>query len=209
MLAQIEAETQDALDDLRDLARGIYPPLLADKGLAAALEAQARKSPIPVTVDADGVERLPQEIEAAVYFSVLEALQNIAKYAQATSASVSFERSNGRAAVQVHDDGRGFDPSETGYGTGLQGIADRLGALDGTARGRERSGDGATLSGSVPVGGVDDRARRSPRDVALVRSRGVHRDRGRRYRARRANDEPWGRRCRTSSRSRCSGRSAR
>ena len=141
MVAALQVDTGAALDDLRDLARGIYPPLLADKGLVAALEAQARKSPIPVTVDADGVDRLPQDIEAAVYFSVLEGLQNVAKYAQATSASVSFERSNGELRFRVHDDGRGFDPSETGYGTGLQGIADRLGALDGTARGRERSGE--------------------------------------------------------------------
>ncbi len=151
MLAQIEGETQDALDDLRDLARGIYPPLLADKGLVAALEAQARKSPIPVTVDADGVDRLPQDIEAAVYFSVLEGLQNVAKYAQATSASVSFERSNGELRFSVHDDGRGFDPSETGYGTGLQGIADRLGALDGRLEVESAPGNGATLSGSLPV----------------------------------------------------------
>ena len=151
MLAQIESETQGALEDLRDLARGIYPPLLADKGLAAALEAQARKSPIPVTVEADGVDRLPQDVEAAVYFSVLEGLQNVAKYAEATSASVSFERSDGQLRFRVHDDGRGFDPSETGYGTGLQGIADRLGALDGRVEITSEPGAGATLSGSVPV----------------------------------------------------------
>jgi signal transduction histidine kinase len=151
MLAQIETETQAALDDLRDLARGIYPPLLADKGLTAALEAQARKSPIPVRVEADGVDRLPQDIEAAVYFSVLEGLQNVAKYAEATSATVSFERSNGELRFRVHDDGRGFDPSETGYGTGLQGIADRIGALDGRVEITSEPGAGATLSGSVPV----------------------------------------------------------
>ena len=87
MVVALQVDTGAALDDLRDLARGIYPPLLADKGLVAALEAQARKSPIPVRVDADGVDRLPQDIEAAVYFSVLEGLQNVAKYAQATSAT--------------------------------------------------------------------------------------------------------------------------
>ena len=74
---------QDALENLRDLARGIYPPLLADKGLAAALEAQARKAPIPIEVDAEGVGRYPQEVEAAVYFCALEALNNVAKYAEA------------------------------------------------------------------------------------------------------------------------------
>jgi len=151
MVSALQIDTGAALDDLRDLARGIYPPLLADKGLVAALEAQARKSPIPVRVEADGVDRLPQDIEAAVYFSVLEGLQNVAKYAQATSASVSFERSNGELRFRVHDDGRGFDPSETGYGTGLQGIADRLGALDGRVEITSTPGAGATLSGSVPV----------------------------------------------------------
>ena len=87
MLGQIEAETQTALDDLRDLARGIYPPLLADKGLGSALDAQARKAPLPVRVDAEGVGRLPQDVEAAVYFSCLEALQNVAKYAAASEAT--------------------------------------------------------------------------------------------------------------------------
>jgi signal transduction histidine kinase len=151
MVAALQIDTGAALDDLRDLARGIYPPLLADKGLAAALEAQARKSPIPVRVEADGVDRLPQDIEAAVYFSVLEGLQNVAKYAEATSATVSFERSNGELRFSVHDDGLGFDPSQTGYGTGLQGIADRLGALDGHVEITSERGAGATLSGSVPV----------------------------------------------------------
>ena len=81
MLADLQVETSQALEDLRDLARGIYPPLLADKGLAAALESQARKSSVPVSVEPDGIGRYPQEAEAAVYFSCLEALQNVAKYA--------------------------------------------------------------------------------------------------------------------------------
>ncbi len=83
LLAQTEQEAQDALEELRDLARGIYPPLLADLGLPAALEAQARKAPLPVTVEAEGIGRYPQDVEAAVYFCVLEALQNVTKYAQA------------------------------------------------------------------------------------------------------------------------------
>ena len=82
------ADADDAVETLRDLARGIYPPLLADKGLAAALEAQARKATLPVEVDPDGVGRYPQEIEAAVYFCALEALQNVQKYAEASHASV-------------------------------------------------------------------------------------------------------------------------
>jgi len=152
MLEQIEAETQSALEDLRDLARGIYPPLLADKGLQAALTAQARKSPIPVTVTADAVGRYPQEIEAAVYFSVLEALQNIAKYAEAQRAEVRLGRDADALTFEIRDDGRGFDTEATGYGTGLQGMVDRLAALDGSVSVSSRPGEGTTVDGRVPVG---------------------------------------------------------
>ncbi len=81
-----------ALDDLRDLARGIYPPLLADQGLVPALQAQARKVALPVEIDADGIGRYPQDAEAAVYFCTLEALQNIAKYASASRARICLVR---------------------------------------------------------------------------------------------------------------------
>ena len=131
LLAQLQDETHAALEDLRDLARGIYPPLLADKGLAAALDAQARKSGLPVTVRAGGMGRYPEAVEAAVYFSCLEALQNVAKYARASSVVVTLTERDGTIRFAVQDDGVGFDPSANGYGTGLQGIADRLGALDG------------------------------------------------------------------------------
>ncbi len=154
MLSQIEAETHDALEDLRDLARGIYPPLLADKGLEAALIAQARKSTVPVEVDARGIDRLPQEIEAAVYFSTLEALQNTSKYAGASRASVTLSRANGSLSFTVTDDGTGFDTSATGYGTGLQGIADRLGALDGDLEVTSSVGSGTIVTGRVPVNAV-------------------------------------------------------
>jgi signal transduction histidine kinase len=151
MLEQIEAETQSALEDLRDLARGIYPPLLADKGLGVALTAQARKSPVPVTVKAEGVGRFPQEVEAAVYFSVLEALQNIAKYAGAEHAEVRLGHDDDVLRFQVRDDGRGFDPDATGYGTGLQGMVDRLAALDGVVTITSRPGGGTTVDGRVPL----------------------------------------------------------
>jgi signal transduction histidine kinase len=152
MLTQVESETQEALEDLRDLARGIYPPLLADKGLEAALIAQARKCPVPVEVAAHGVDRFPQEVEAAVYFSALEALQNTAKYADASRATVTLSRANGSLEFAVADDGRGFDPGVTGYGTGLQGIADRLGALDGELEITSRPGSGTTVRGRLPIG---------------------------------------------------------
>src|SRR5207253_7595642 len=151
MLEQMESETHTALEDLRDLARGIYPPLLADQGLPAALEAQARKSALPVTVSADGVGRYPQEVEAAVYFSALEGLQNVAKYANATSVEVRLAATGSGLRFEVRDDGTGFDPSNTGYGTGLQGISDRLSALGGSMRVVSAPGAGTTVSGEIPT----------------------------------------------------------
>jgi signal transduction histidine kinase len=157
VLGQMEAETQEALEDLRDLARGIYPPLLADEGLAVALEAQARKSqPLPVSVDAGSIGRFPQDVEAAVYFSALEVLQNTAKHANASRATLTLRRSNGALSFTLADDGVGFDMSATGYGTGLQGIADRLGALDGRLEVTSAPGSGTTVVGRVPVGGPPD-----------------------------------------------------
>jgi signal transduction histidine kinase len=151
MLAELQADAGAALDDLRDLARGIYPPLLADQGLGAALEAQARKSPVPVRVEANGVGRWPQDIEAAVYFSCLEALQNIGKYANAHVASIHLGNGAGALTFEVGDDGAGFDPSSTGYGTGLQGIADRLDALGGSLEVRSAPGRGTTIVGRIPL----------------------------------------------------------
>jgi signal transduction histidine kinase len=152
MLTQIDAEIQTALGDLRDLARGIYPPLLIDEGLGAALDAQARRSLVPTTIRADGLGRYAPEVEAAVYFSCLEALQNVAKYAEANSASVILAQSNGHLTFEVVDDGRGFDPAAERTGTGLQGIADRLGALHGEVTIRSQPGAGTRVRGRIEVG---------------------------------------------------------
>ena len=137
--ASLQASTIDALEDLRDLARGIYPPLLADKGLAAALEAQARKAAVPTTVGSDRIGRYQQDVEATVYFCALEALQNIDKYANATGATIRLARSNGVLTFEVSDDGVGFDTTSTTYGTGLQGMADRLDAVGGSLSVRSAS----------------------------------------------------------------------
>jgi signal transduction histidine kinase len=152
MLEQMQDETQAALEDLRDLARGIYPPLLADKGLPAALNAQARKSPLPVDVAPDGVERYEPDVEAAVYFSILEALQNAVKYAEASRVAVRLGDEGGWLTFEVEDDGRGFEPERASNGTGLQGIADRLNALDGRLEIRSRPGQGTVVCGRIPVG---------------------------------------------------------
>jgi signal transduction histidine kinase len=151
MLEELQADTGAALEDLRDLARGIYPPLLADQGLVRALEAQARKSPLPVTVEGDPVARFGQDIEAAVYFACLEALQNIGKYAEASRATITLANGAGELRFQVSDDGRGFDPAATRYGTGLTGIADRLEALGGTVRVSSTPGSGTEVAGRVPL----------------------------------------------------------
>jgi signal transduction histidine kinase len=154
MLEQLKADSQDALENLRDLARGIYPPLLADQGLAAALAAQARKSSLPVRVVANGLGRFRPDAEAAVYFCALEALQNVAKYAHASDVFVRVRAEDGRLTFEVTDDGDGFDPASTGYGTGLQGMADRLAALGGGLRVRAAPGAGTTVEGWVPLDGA-------------------------------------------------------
>ena len=151
LLYRLQGAATDALDDLRDLARGIYPPLLADKGLTTALEAQARKAIVPVTVEADGLGRFPADVESAVYFSCLEALQNIGKYADANTATIRLSNGSGELRFEVRDDGRGFDPSTTTYGTGLQGIADRLAALGGELVVTSAPGDGTAVAGRLPL----------------------------------------------------------
>jgi signal transduction histidine kinase len=150
-LAQLQADTTRTLEDLRDLARGIYPPLLADEGLGAALRAQARRAAVPVDVDVVLDRRYLPEVEAAVYFSCLEALQNVAKYAGASRATVRVRDDAGELVFEVSDDGRGFDPSVNGRGTGLQGIADRLGALDGALEVRSAPGEGTSVTGRISV----------------------------------------------------------
>jgi signal transduction histidine kinase len=150
VLDQLTVDADEAIETLRDLARGIYPPLLADKGLPAALESQARKATLPVEVDADGVGRYPQEVEAAVYFCTLEALQNVQKYAGATHATVRLRQEDGQLRFGVEDDGKGFDPAEVQRGSGTTNMADRLDALGGRLEVRSRPGSGTTVLGEVP-----------------------------------------------------------
>ena len=154
MLEQIQSDTSDALENLRDLARGIYPPLLQDQGLVAALEAQARKAAVPTTVEGAWIGRFGQDVEAAVYFSCLEALQNVAKHAGASRATITLSNGGGSLTFTVTDDGAGFDAAQTSYGTGLQGIADRLAALDGTLDVRSEAGEGTTVTGRLPAEAV-------------------------------------------------------
>jgi signal transduction histidine kinase len=151
MLDTVQGAAAGALEDLRDLARGIYPPLLADKGLPEALGAQVRRSPIPIEVHADGVGRYPQDVEAAVYFCTLEALNNVAKYANASAATLRLARSDGHLTFEVRDDGMGFDLAERGHGTGLQGMTDRVEAVGGRLTIESAPGRGTAVTGRIPV----------------------------------------------------------
>jgi signal transduction histidine kinase len=151
MLADLQQETREALANLRELARGIYPPLLADLGLAAALGAQASKAPVPVTVEADGIGRFPQDTEAAVYFCCLEALQNTAKYARATQARICLQAQDETLRFTVSDDGTGYDTGHTPMGSGLRNMADRLAALGGRLEVWSAPGQGTTITGHLPA----------------------------------------------------------
>jgi signal transduction histidine kinase len=151
VLGELQAEAAGALANLRDLARGIYPPLLADLGLAAALNAQASKATLPVTVEAGGIGRFPQDTEAAVYFCCLEALQITIKYAHATQARICLQAQNMTLRFTVSDDGTGYDARRTPMGSGLRNMADRLAALGGQLEVRSAPGQGTTITGQLPV----------------------------------------------------------
>jgi signal transduction histidine kinase len=151
MLEQLQGDANDALETLRELARGIYPPLLADRGLAVALESQAGKATLPVEVEADGISRYAAEVEATVYFCVLEALQNVQKYAGATTAVVRLREAAGELHFEVEDDGRGFEVEAATQGTGLTNMADRLDAVGGRLHIDSAPGRGSRVVGTLPV----------------------------------------------------------
>ncbi|MGI8609433.1 MAG: histidine kinase [Candidatus Dormibacteria bacterium] len=150
LVTELKADADEALETLRALARGIYPPLLADQGLVVALRGQAAKATLPVTVHEKGIARYDQEVEAAVYFCCLEALQNVQKYAGAEQASIHLSHLlDGDLRFEVRDDGAGFDPATTARGSGLQNIEDRLNALGGSLLIERRPGGGTIVAGVV------------------------------------------------------------
>jgi signal transduction histidine kinase len=157
MLEEIGGEIDAALDTLRALSLGIYPPLLEEQGIAPALAAQYVRSGLPVRMDADATGRYPIEIEAAVYFAALEALQNAAKYAEAGEIAIAIQPADGELRFSVRDDGVGFDPARTGQGSGLAGIRDRLAVFGGDATVESSPGRGTVVRGRVPVSGVRTR----------------------------------------------------
>ena len=150
-IPDLKAQLSTALDDLRALARGIYPPLLAEQGLVMALRTQAARSPVPVVLEAGQVGRYPQDAESTVYFCTLEALQNVAKHARASAATVRLSGSAGTLEFSVSDDGAGFPAAATRHGSGLQGMSDRLAAHGGTLTVTSQPGHGTTITGRLPT----------------------------------------------------------
>jgi signal transduction histidine kinase len=151
LLGRAQDELQASLTELRELARGIHPAVLTDRGLAPALDALVTRAPVPVTVEAGDVEPLPPPVEIAAYFVVSEALANVAKYSRATHATVALERANGHLTVEVADDGVGG--ADAASGSGLRGLADRVAALEGTLSLDSPAGRGTRLRARIPVNG--------------------------------------------------------
>ncbi len=152
MLEALGADVKETIQELRDLAHGIYPPLLMDSGLPEALRAAAARSPLEVEADAS-VGRFPTETEAAIYFCCLEAMQNAAKHAPDSDLTVRVwvEDDDHRLRFEVHDDGPGFDPALASAGHGFINMSDRLGAIGGEVRWESAPGEGSTVAGSVPL----------------------------------------------------------
>jgi signal transduction histidine kinase len=142
-------ELVQALDELRELARGIHPTLLGDRGLRAALDALAARSPVPVHLTALPRTRLPEPLEVATYYVVAEALTNVAKHARAAEAEVGVTQSAERLVIEVRDDGIGG--AEVGAGFGLRGLTDRVEALGGTLRVESPAQGGTRLIGEIPL----------------------------------------------------------
>jgi signal transduction histidine kinase len=151
MLDELGVEVKRTIQELRELAHGIYPPLLADSGLGEALRAAASRSPLSVDVVSAGISRYTPEIEAAVYFCCLEALQNAAKHAPDSSVEVRIWEDSGGLLFSVSDDGPGFDAESARKGHGFVNMADRLGAISGTVRWQSEPGHGAQIHGSIPL----------------------------------------------------------
>jgi len=150
LLATAGTELDSALEELRELARGIHPAVLTDRGLATALATLANRAPVPVELGELPDERLPEAVELAAYFVVAEGLTNVAKYSEASHATVNVQRENGRVVVEVADDGvGGADP---GRGTGLRGLADRLAVLEGRLEVESERGHGTTITARIPCG---------------------------------------------------------
>jgi signal transduction histidine kinase len=151
MLDVLREELRIAHDEVRDLAQGVYPPVLTEHGLEAALQSAADRSPLPVTVDLGPLGRHPPAVEAALYFCTVEALQNAAKHSQASKVTLAAGRDDSTLWISVADDGVGFDGRAAAWGSGLLSLDDRLGAIGGRVDVAAARGRGTTVRASVPV----------------------------------------------------------
>ena len=152
MLKKIGGDVDAALEELRSLAAGVYPSLLSARGLSDAIRTAALQSPLPTSVEVDGANRYPDEIETAAYFCCVEALQNVAKHApESGSVAISLSR-NGDLRFEVRDDGRGFVPAEVVPGDGLMNMRDRMASVGGELEIQSAPGSGTTVIGTIPVG---------------------------------------------------------
>ena len=152
LVAQLGTEVDEALDDVRSIAAGVYPKILGDLGVGAALRSVSRTAAIPITVDDRWQRRHRDDIEHAVYFSCLEALQNAAKHAgPAATATVRLSEEDGRVRFTIEDDGVGFDPMSVDRGAGLDNIADRVSAAGGVLSIESALGRGTSVSGLLPA----------------------------------------------------------
>lgn len=158
-----QLELKEAVAELRSLAHGIYPPLLMEEGLAKALSVAATRAPLPTTVMAASLPRYPEEVETAVYFCCMEALQNACRHAGKTaSVAISVHEDEGALVFEVTDDGTGFDPVGQTRGAGFVNMGDRLGTLGGDMRVESTPGAGTKVTGVVPVESGQDRAVTEP-----------------------------------------------
>ena len=152
MIGEIHTLTESALENLRDLTRGIYPPTLVEKGVAAALRENARRSGARATVTAKGTRRADAASEAAAYFACLEAIQNAAKHAPGCPVRVQIVLTSDELSFTVTDEGPGFDPNKAERGSGLRNMEDRLAVVGGTLDISARPGEGTRIAGRIPLG---------------------------------------------------------
>jgi signal transduction histidine kinase len=152
VLEALGRDAKEAVEQLRELAHGIYPPLLLDRGLAEALTAAARRAGLPARIEASALARHPPEAEATVYFCCLEALTNAAKHAgPGARATVRVWQEQGGLLFEVADDGAGFATADGHAGAGLENMRDRLGALGGRLAIASEPGHGTSVTGTIPL----------------------------------------------------------
>jgi len=151
----LEAESDQALETLRALARGIYPPLLREQGLATALRAATEKMPLRATLNAEDIPRYPPEVEAAVYFVCLEALQNVTKHAGASRVEINLRSLAHELSFEVIDNGAGFDVAKDARGSGLRNMMDRIEGMGGRLVIQSTLHRGTTVSGTAPIGAME------------------------------------------------------